>query len=172
MINAALPPIFRAQLGVDHRPPPPRSAGDYDVGAGSADGLYRGGVGGGVGDQGGDVGDRADAGEADAADLGAVGHHEYPVGAVDHGGVGVRLDLVVGGEPAAGADAVDADHRDLDVQPGERLVGDRADQLVGLGAGHAAGHDQLQPGAQRQLGGDVQRVGHHGQVDALGQQAG
>ncbi len=61
---------------------------------------------------------------------------------------------------------------DLDVEPGQRLVGDRADQLVGLGARHAAGHDELQPRPQRQLGGDVQRVGDHGQVEPLGEQPG
>ena len=57
-------------------------------------------------------------------------------------------------------------------RPGQRCLGQRPDQLVGLGAGDAAGHDQLQVGAHRQLGGDVQRVGDDRQPPPVGQRPG
>ncbi|GAA1505402.1 hypothetical protein GCM10009827_018700 [Dactylosporangium maewongense] len=78
----------------------------------------------------------------------------------------------MGGEAAGGGDAVDADDGHLEVESVQGAVGDGADELVGLGAGDAAGHDQLQPGAQRQLGGDVDGVGDDGEVDAGRQEPG
>ena len=52
---------------------------------------------------------------------------------------------------------------------GERRLGERADQLVGLGPGDAAGHDQLQVGPDGQLGGDAERVGDDREPLAVGQ---
>jgi hypothetical protein len=55
--------------------------------------------------------------------------------------IGLRLDVVVGADASVGRDAVDADEHDVQVDVGQRPVGDRADQLVGLGPDAAAADD-------------------------------
>ena len=85
--------------------------------------------------------------------------------------VGGGLDLVLRREPARGVDAVDADEREVDVDALQRRVGERADELVGRAARDAAGDDQLEVRAHRELDRDVERVGDHGEVAARGEHA-
>ena len=61
----------------------------------------------------------ADAGERDPPSLELSHDDRHRRGAVDQRQVGVGLDLVVGGEPGARGDPVDADHRDVEVEVGQ-----------------------------------------------------
>ena len=114
-----------------------------------------------VGDQLVDLPQLADARERDLPQLRPVGDHDRPSRPLDQGPVRVRLDLVVGGAAGLGRDPVHADEDQVEVEARERDLGDRADELVGGGAGDPARHDQLQVRAHRQLGGDVERVRDH-----------
>ena len=70
-----------------------------------------------------------------------------------------------------GVDAVDAQEHHVDVEALERALGERPDQLVGLRAGDPAGDDEPDRLADHQLGGDVDRVGDHGQLRSRSRRA-
>src|ERR1700730_18734053 len=144
--------------------------------AASAAGVTRvrfaGGVGGGGGDQVGDLGEVRDAGERAGADLRAVGQDHHAAGGLDQAVVGLRLDLVVGADPACRLDAVHAEEGQVETDPGERAVRDGADQLVRLGAHAAAGHHQVDGRAYGQVAGDVEGVGDDLQRPPGGDQPG
>src|SRR5215467_3869719 len=71
---------------------------------------------------------------------------------------------MVGGEAGLEGDAVGADEHDVEVQAGQAGLGDGAHQLIGLGPGYSAGDDELEVGAYRHLGRNVQGVGDQGEA--------
>ena len=113
-----------------------------------------------------DGSDLADPREAAPTDLARVGDHDDPLAAR------TRARLVCAStswcvvRPADGADPVDADDRDVEVDVAQRQLGERADQLVGLAARTAAAHDQFDVRAHGEFGGDVERVGDDPQPGA------
>src|SRR5689334_15253215 len=141
---------------------PGSDGGDSYAGVGQ--GGQDAGIGGVVGDQLAYRGDLADLGEGHQADLGAVGDDDDRAGALDQGAVRVGFHLVVGGEAGLEGDAVGADEHDVEVQAGQAGLGDGAQQLIGLGHGYSAGDDELEVGAYRHFGGDVQGVGDQGEA--------
>jgi hypothetical protein len=62
--------------------------------------------------------------------------------------------------------AVDSQEHHVDVEPFERALGERSDQLVRLGTSDAARDHQPDRLAHDQLGSDVDGVGYYGQVTA------
>ena len=126
----------------------------------------------GVGHDVGGRGDVADLGEPSLADLAGVRHHDDPTRSPQQGSVGVGLHLVVSREAGSDAHPVDTDDCDVDVDVGQRQLGERADQLVGLAARAPAAHDQLDVRPHGELGGDVQRAGDHPQALPAGQRPG
>ena len=82
------------------------------------------------------------------------------------------LDLVVRHEAPVRIDAVDAHHGQVEVHAFQGRLGETSHQLVGLAARRAAGDDELQIGAQGELGGDVEGVGDDGESVAVGQAPG
>ena len=109
------------------------------------------------------IGRCADHGQRGAPDLRGVADHDHAPRPLDHPPVGVGLDLVVGRHATSGG-AVDPNEQQVKVDRGQRRVGERADQLVGLRARHAARDDEADRGRHDELGGDVHRVGHHSQL--------
>src|SRR4029077_7687846 len=132
--------------------------------AGVGEGGEDAGVGSAIGDEFADCAHVADLGEGDEADLGAVGDDACRAGAPAQRAVRVGRDFVVGGEARLEGDAVGADEHDVEVQSGQAGFGDGADQFVGFGPGDAAGDDELEVGADRHLGRDVQGVGDQGEA--------
>ena len=105
-------------------------------------------------------------------DLGGVGDDDDAPGAGDEHAVRVGLDLVVRHEAPLRIDAVDAHHGQVEVHAFQGSLGEPSHQLVGLAARRAAGDDELQIGAQGELGGDVEGVGDDGESVAVGQAPG
>ncbi len=66
---------------------------------------------------------------------------------------------MVGGRAVRHVERVDAQHRDVQREFAQYGVRERADQLVGLRAGDAAGDHDLHLRTDRQFVGDVERVG-------------
>ena len=97
---------------------------------------------------------------------------DHPLRALEHREVGARLDLVVGGEPHLGVDTLGADERSADVDSGQRVLGPGASELVASWSGDTAGHHELQPRSERELGGDVQRVGDDSEISPVREQVG
>jgi hypothetical protein len=128
-------------------------------------------VGAGVGDELVDALDRTDPRERGASDLRAVGDDDRAARALHQREVRVRLDLVMGHESVLERHPVGAEEHRVQVEPGERLLCERADELVGLRARPAPGDDELQVRPDRELARDVERVRHDGEPLALDEHA-
>ena len=110
-----------------------------------------------------DDGDRTDPYERDPAELRAVRDDHHLRGAVHDRSIGVRLDLVMRGQPCIGGETVRTDEHDIEVKVDHRSIGDRTDELVRLGPRDAAGDEELDVAADRELAGDIERVRHDGE---------
>src|SRR5690349_11092253 len=115
-----------------------------------------------VGDEDADLVDRAHPGERALAQLGTVGHDHHLLRAGGHEVVDAGLAFVVGGRAVPRVERVDAEDGPVQGQLAQHQGGERADQLVGLATGDAAGHHDLDVLADGELVGDVHRVRHHG----------
>ena len=118
-----------------------------------------------------DLAQRADLGEPDPADLGAVRQYDGSGAAAQEGPVGLCLHLVVGGAALLGGQAGHADERDVQVVQGEHALGCGTDQLVAGGPGDPADDHQAHVGPHDEVRRDVHRVRHDGEAAALGEHA-
>ena len=106
--------------------------------------------------------DVADPGEADVAELAGVNDDDRPFGLLHHHPVDGRLGFVVRGHPGDRIQPTGAEEAQVGGQLAQRLRRHRPDQLITLWSRDAAADDDLDEWADGELGGDVQRVGDHG----------
>src|SRR5664280_946431 len=76
--------------------------------------------------------------------------------------------LFVSGRTASNADPVNTDEDNVEVEATLRGFRQRSEQLVGLRAGDASGHEELEVLSQGKLGGDVKGIGDDGQAARAG----